>query len=253
MPRRRFGQHFLRDRKVIAAMIEQIAPQPQEHIIEIGAGEGVLTFALLEAGARVSAVEIDRDLVAKLRQKAVANLHIIEGDILRQDLSQLLGDLRVVGNLPYNISTPLLIRLSQTQTPEMWLMVQKEVAERAAAAVGSSAYGRLSVSLQHSHRVEMKMRVGAGAFSPPPQVESAVICIRRISISSPPQFFDAVVNAAFQSRRKMIGNGLGAFSLDWQRVGIEPTRRPQTLSANDFVTLALAVEESHRLSEAGRS
>ena len=243
-PKKRFGQHFLRDRTIIASIVQHIAPQPNERILEIGPGGGVLTFALLSAGAAITAVEIDRDLAATLQQSPAAQtgaLAVICGDILRQDLPQLAGDLRVVGNLPYNISTPLLLQLAQTATPEMWLMVQKEVGERAAASAGSRQYGRLSVSLQFSHQVEMVLQVPPRAFSPPPQVESVLLCIRRRPVSPPPPHFAAVVAAAFQSRRKMLGNGLAAFAVDWHSIGIAPQRRPQTLSPQEFAAVANAV------------
>lgn len=243
-PRKRFGQHFLRDPALIKKMAELVAPAAGEEILEIGPGDGALTAELLQAEARLLAVEIDRDLAAVLEKRFGSGLRLIVGDVLKQDLSVLLqGGRRVVGNLPYGISTPLLLKLAACETPEMWLMLQKEVAERVCAAPGEAEYGRLTVSVRLFFDAAIVMRAPPEAFWPPPKVDSAVV---RLSRREPPPhspLIQKVLASAFQTRRKMIANGLAAFDVDWASAGIDSARRPQTLSPEEFARLSLYVQE----------
>ena len=242
--RRRFGQHFLRDREVVGELIHRIAPRSGETLLEIGPGDGALTEHLLQSGAAVTAVEIDRDLADGLLRRFqttfAGQFKLIVGDVLKEDLEELLkSGMRTVGNLPYNISAPLLLKLSQTRSREMWLMMQKEVASRLCASPGDSDYGRLTVSARLNYAAHAEMQVPPSAFSPPPKVDSTVLRLaRRDSPLSPPPLLPALLSAAFQSRRKTLSNGLAAFNVDWQKADIAPTRRPQTLSPEEFIRLS---------------
>ena len=240
MVRRRFGQHFLRDKTVISEMVRQIGAGADEEMLEVGPGDGALTEHFLRAGAALTAVEIDRDLAAKLRTR-FPNLRLIVNDILKEDLSHLVkNEMRVAGNLPYNISTPLLIRLAECAPREMWLMVQKEVAARICASPGAAEYGRLTVSVRLQYDAVIAMAVSPEAFSPPPKVESAVVkLIRRRQIPRYSPILPQIVAAAFQSRRKMLANGLSDFSVDWCGAAIDERARPQTLSPDQFARLSL--------------
>ena len=242
--RRRFGQHFLRDREVVGELIRRIAPRSGETLLEIGPGDGALTEHLLQSGAAVTAVEIDRDLADGLLRRFqttfAGQFKLIVGDVLKEDLEELLkSGMRTVGNLPYNISAPLLLKLSQTRSREMWLMMQKEVASRLCASPGDSDYGRLTVSARLNYSARAEMQVPPDAFSPPPKVDSTVLRLtRRDSPLPPPPLLPALLSAAFQSRRKTLSNGLAAFNVDWQSADIAPTRRPQTLSPEEFIRLS---------------
>lgn len=243
--RKRFGQHFLRDDKVLRALTEMVCPQPGETIVEIGPGDGAWTEHLLNAGAKVAAVEIDRDLAAHLRQKfSTPNFNLIQGDVLQTDLSELLPEqTRVAGNLPYNISTPLLFHLLRYRPCEMWLMLQTEVAERICAMPGGPEYGRLTISVALQYEALVKLSVPPEAFDPPPKVESTVIQLRRKKNSlEHTKMLPSILSAAFQSRRKMLGNGLSSFTVDWQGANISPASRPQTLSPEEFARLSFFVQ-----------
>ena len=240
IPRRRFGQHFLRDEKILDELVARICPRPGERMLEIGPGDGALTGRLLRAGAILTAIEIDRDLANKLRARFPA-LNLIVGDALKENLPHLLqSEMRAAGNLPYNISTPLLFRLAECRPREMILMVQKEVAERICAAPGGAEYGRLTASLRLQYDAAVEMFAPPQAFSPPPQVDSAAIKLTRRSETPPHSpLLPSLLAAAFQSRRKILGNGLSAFAVDWQGADIAPSRRPQTLSPDEFARLSL--------------
>ncbi len=238
--RRRFGQHFLHDTSVINTLIQHIAPQEGEPMLEIGPGGGVLTKKLLQAKVMLSAIEIDYELADKLQRQFGEQLHLIVNDVLKEDLNaRLENGMRVVGNLPYNISTPLLLQLAQSKTKEMWLMVQKEVAARVCAKEGSKEYGRLTISLRLRFEASYEMEVPPSAFTPPPKVVSAVLRLRpRKSPIADSPMLATILAAAFQSRRKMLGNGLANFTVNWQAANIAPSRRPQTLSPEEFARLA---------------
>ena len=210
-PRKRFGQHFLHDSSVIARTLAAIDPRPGERIVEIGPGRAALTRALLERIDHLEAIEIDRDLAAELRTRFdPQRLEVIQADVLDVDFTSLRGagpQLRVVGNLPYNISTPLLFHLLEHRAAvrDMHFMLQKEVVDRMAARPGSKVYGRLTVMLAPWVEVESLFNVGANSFRPPPRVESAVVRVTpapaaRFDIGEPRRF-EQVVRAAFAQRR----------------------------------------------------
>ena len=181
VPRKRFGQHFLHDQGILRRIVETVSPQPGEHIVEIGPGEGALTLPLLRAAGRMTAIELDRDLIEPLREKTrgIGELDIINADVLTVNFTDLANGskLRIVGNLPYNISTPILFHCLDhaASITDMHFMLQKEVVERMAAPPGRKTYGRLSVMLQLRCGVEPLLHVPPSAFRPPPKVESAVV------------------------------------------------------------------------------
>jgi len=246
--RKRFGQHFLHDPSVLQRIAQSIDPRPGEHIVEIGPGPGALTALLLEKAGSIDAVEIDRDLAAQLRQRWPDTLRLHQSDALKFDFAALAkergGPLRVVGNLPYNISTPLLFHLLDVveHVVDLHVMLQKEVIDRMAAAPGSDAYGRLTVMLAPHLDVQWLFDVGPGAFQPPPRVWSAVarLVVRREPLFAVPQAYGRVVSAAFSHRRKTIRNGLrGIVGPEaWEATGIDPGARPEVLSPAQFAALA---------------
>lgn len=253
-PRKRFGQNFLHDRSVIERIVTTIDPRPGQDIVEIGPGQGAITLPLLAACGRLQAVELDRDLLEPLRAAAAGAGELIlhSRDALRLDFCALRrGDerLRIVGNLPYNISTPLLFHLlgQATCIADMHFMLQKEVVERMAATAGSEAYGRLSVMLQYRCAVTPLFNIGPGAFRPPPKVESAFV--RLVPHAVPPvavrdeQRFAVLVRQAFSQRRKTLRNTLKGL-LDADAItaaGIDPQVRAEQLDLAAFARLANAV------------
>lgn len=250
-PRRRFGQHFLHDSRVVARIIEEFDPQPGQSIVEIGPGKGALTHTLLERAHALHAVELDRDLAAYLQSAFPQGLTIHQADALNFDFCGLAPPgkrLRLIGNLPYNISTPLLVRLLDLHPclEDMLFMLQKEVVDRLAAEPGGKDYGRLSVMVQWRCRVERLFQVSAGSFSPPPRVESAVV--RLIPYEHPPvtvndpERFRQVVLAAFSQRRKVLRNSLKGLMTPeaMMRLGIDPGRRAETITLEEFAALANA-------------
>jgi 16S rRNA (adenine1518-N6/adenine1519-N6)-dimethyltransferase len=252
--RKRFGQHFLEDRAIVARIVDAMAPLQDEAVVEIGPGLGALTGPLLERVAHLHAVEIDRDLCARLRQRfPPERLAVHEGDALEFDFGSLPAPLRVVGNLPYNISTPLLFRLGAVaaRCADMHLMLQKEVVDRIAAAPGSKDYGRLSVMLQYRYRMERLLRVPASAFRPRPKVDSAVVrLIPRPAAeltARDPEIFARVVRTAFSTRRKIVKNSLSSLvsAAELAELGIDPSSRAEDLAVPAFVAVA------NRLREAG--
>lgn len=255
-PRKRFGQNFLHDPGTIRRIIGALAPAPGQHLVEIGPGRGALTAGLLEAAGRLDVIELDRDLVGPLagRLGGLGDLRVHQADALRFDLCALLpadaaGErLRIVGNLPYNISTPLLFRfLDQADCiADLHLMLQKEVVDRMAAAPGGKTYGRLSVMVQSRCGVERVLSVGPGAFSPAPKVDSAVVRLRPlrpppVDITDPP-LHARLVAAAFAQRRKRLSNALRGIA-DAELIescGLEPGIRAERISVADFARLANA-------------
>jgi 16S rRNA (adenine1518-N6/adenine1519-N6)-dimethyltransferase len=252
-PKKRFGQHFLHDRSVVQRILDAFDPQPGETLVEIGPGPGALTRPLLERCAPLHVVELDRDLAAHLRSDFPAGKLIVhEADALRFDFCALAptgGKLRLIGNLPYNISTPLLFHLLDQATciQDMLFMLQKEVVDRLAAAPGGKDYGRLSVMIQRQLRVEKLFDVPPGAFTPPPKVDSSVV--RLVPHTVPPiqvrdaDVFAQVVRAAFAQRRKTLRNNLkGLLTSDTlESLGIDPQRRAETLTLAEFAALANAL------------
>ena len=245
--RRRFGQNFLVDQGIVAAIVTAIDPRPGETVVEIGPGLGALTAPLLSRVRPLHVVEIDRDLVARLRKRySAGELVVHEGDALNFDFASLGGDLRLVGNLPYNISTPLLFHLAAyaERVRDMHFMLQKEVVERMVAAPGDSEFGRLSVMLQYRFHLEWLLDVPPESFDPAPKVDSAVVRL----IPRPESecrvgdlaLFERVVATAFSQRRKMLRNTLKGLLNDasFAVLGINPTRRAEDLSVSDYLRIA---------------
>ena len=253
-PRKRFGQHFLHDRNVIGRIVAALSLRPEDHVVEIGPGRGALTRELATRLAHFDAVELDRDLLAHLPSVIPPDKLTLHGaDALKFDFCRLMQEgrkLRLVGNLPYNISTPLLFHLLDQSgcIEDMLFMLQKEVVQRLAASPGGKDYGRLSVMIQYRCRVEKLFDVAPCAFTPPPKVESAVV--RLVPHATPPVTitneaqFAKVVRMAFASRRKTLRNNMkGLLSAeDMSALGIDPTRRAETLTLAEFAALSNAVE-----------
>ncbi len=247
-PRKRFGQHFLIDEAVLAKMIAAIGLHAEDDLIEIGPGEGALTQHLLPLVRQLKAIEIDRDLVAHLQLKFrnTDTLIVFNADVLRFDWCSLLSSPhRVVGNLPYNITTPLIFKLFGLRNIiDMHFLLQKEVVERLTASVGSSHYSRLTVMAQYHAELTHLFEVGAHAFFPPPRVESAFV--RIAPFASPPflatnyKIFSQVVQEAFSYRRKTIANSLRKLipSSDLESLNIDPHWRPQQITVENFVKIS---------------
>jgi 16S rRNA (adenine1518-N6/adenine1519-N6)-dimethyltransferase len=250
--RKRFGQHFLIDRACIERILAAVDPHPGECVVEIGPGLGALTDGLLARLGRLDVIEIDRDLAKRLASthgSSQLRLHVV--DALKFDYSTLGGRLRIVGNLPYNISSPLLFRLTEFAAAiiDIHVMLQKEVVDRMCAAPGSRDYGRLSVMLGYHFFVERLFRVRAGSFRPPPKVESAFV---RLCPRSPltwpardERLFARIVAAAFGQRRKTLRNALSTLVSEdaLRRAGFDPQVRGETLTVEQFVSLANAVAD----------
>ena len=247
--RKRFGQHFLHDPAILERIIAAIDPQPGQSMVEIGPGLGALTAPLLARVRRLHAVEIDRDVIRHLQQRHDPQALLIhEGDVLQFQLSSLqeAGAIRVVGNLPYNISTPLLFHLLQQREHilDMHFMLQKEVVDRMAAAEGEDAYGRLSVMLAPWCHVQPLFDIGPGAFRPPPRVVSTFVRLRPYAEPAftidRHQEFAAVVSAAFSQRRKTLRNALRPLLSESQilAAGVDPAARAETIAPARFAALA---------------
>lgn len=245
--RKRFGQNFLVDRQVISAIIDAIYPQPNDNLVEIGPGLGALTTPLLQILDHLTVIEIDRDIIKKLQNAySTDKLTIYSIDALKFDFSKLGHNLRIVGNLPYNISTPLLFHLSQFSDyiQDMHFMLQKEVVERMVAAPSTTNYGRLSVMLQYRFSMEQIFTVPANAFRPAPKVESAIVSMRPLAsngvIATDEKIFFQIVTAAFSQRRKTLRNTLSAY-LDrpsFNALGIDENLRAENLTVQQYITIA---------------
>ena len=253
--RKRFGQHFL-EPAWIDKIITAVAPQPGQTFLEVGPGRGQLTAPLARAGATVHAVEIDRDLVAALRERALPNVHVHQGDFLAVPPDTWFsGDraYRMAANLPYNISTPILGRLlghaREGRLADAFLMLQKEVADRLVAAPGTADYGPLAIATTLQADVRRIFVLPPGAFRPPPKVHSAVVHLvfrpDRVPVTDHARF-DAIVRHVFTQRRKMLSTSLGALArgegadaADWLRAAaVDGSRRPETLTLAEFARLA---------------
>ncbi|BAL97865.1 16S rRNA (adenine(1518)-N(6)/adenine(1519)-N(6))-dimethyltransferase RsmA [Rubrivivax gelatinosus] len=247
-PRKRFGQHFLADDSIIDAIVDAIDPQPGEAMVEIGPGLGAMTMPLLERIERLTVVELDRDLAARLRR--VQGLEVVEADVLKVDFAALAAaagrPLRVVGNLPYNISTPILFHLLEAveHVVDQHFMLQKEVVDRMAAGPGGKDYGRLSVMLQWRYEIESVLDVPPEAFDPPPRVDSAIV--RMLPLPAP-EGVDAallgeLVTVAFSQRRKLLRHTLGRWMEQrGAEVGFDLQRRAEEVPVADYLALARAV------------
>ena len=233
VPRKRFGQHFLHDPRVLERIVSVLSLDPSDFVLEIGPGEGALTRLLLEKTNNLEAIEIDRDLAARLKEQGV-KVHV--ADALDFDYSTLPRGARVVGNLPYNISTPLLFRIAPyaERMRDLHFMLQLEVVERMVAAHSTPQYGRLSVALQARFEIEKLFNVSKGAFRPPPKVESAVV--RLVPRKEILRIDEDLLRRAFSARRKTLKNALPG--VDFQRLGIDPGLRPENLSPDDYARIS---------------
>ncbi|MFO1495369.1 MAG: 16S rRNA (adenine(1518)-N(6)/adenine(1519)-N(6))-dimethyltransferase RsmA [Lysobacterales bacterium] len=250
--RKRFGQNFLRDQNVIDRIVRAIHPQPGQRVVEIGPGRGAMTWPLLDALGEMTAIEIDRDLVPILREQSQAHgrLSLVEADVLTVNFTELAAGqrIRVAGNLPYNISTPVLFHLLDHAEviEDMHFMLQREVVERMAAPHGDKVYGRLSVALQARCRVEKLFRVMPGSFWPVPKVESAIVRLtplhdpQRTALAEP---LDRILRAAFAQRRKTLSNALAGVldAVTIASCGVRPEARAEQVDVAGFLKLASAL------------
>ena len=244
--RKRFGQHFLTDASVVDSIAAILAVGPDDHVIEIGPGHGALTAGLAAACNNLTVIEVDRDLASILRRR-FPRIDVIEADVLRTDFVGLVGGpVRVVGNLPYNIGSPIMMRLFDDCAQGLPLrdahfMLQAEVADRLAAPPGTRARGRLSVMAQYHCGIEPLLTVDATAFSPPPKVTSKFV---RLTPRAPTLLAEdmkalhTVVRTAFGQRRKRLGNALKSLDLDLPALGLDPGSRAEEMGVSDFVAMA---------------
>jgi 16S rRNA (adenine1518-N6/adenine1519-N6)-dimethyltransferase len=254
-PRKRFGQHFLSATNVVSDIIEAVAVKREDTLVEIGPGLGALTIPLANTGAELHAIEFDRDLAAPLRKRFADfdNVTIHECDALKFDYASLGDDLRIVSNLPYNISTPMLFRLIEYKQNirDLHLMLQKEVVDRMAAGPGSKRYGRLSIMLGCHMQVQPLFDVPPEAFSPPPKVNSGVVAMRPLPDSEfqigNRDTFSGLVTKAFSQRRKTVRNALKGLADDQQLhdAGIDPGNRPERIAVENWVALANSLDSSN--------
>jgi 16S rRNA (adenine1518-N6/adenine1519-N6)-dimethyltransferase len=250
---KKYGQHFLNDKKILTGIVDALAPTESDTVVEVGPGRGSLTDILVERGGRVIGIEIDRALAQQLSKRYAerTNAHILQGDVLETDLHGIAGDdFLLIGNVPYYITTPIVFKALEPPVPRRSVfLVQREVAERMAASADTESYGALSVNIAVVAHVEQVMIVPAGAFQPPPKVESAVVRLTPratplVSAESLPAF-RAFVQAAFGLRRKQMLRVLrtvraispDAASALLQRAGIDPVARPEVLTPEDFARL----------------
>lgn len=259
-PRKALGQHFLNNPSICARIVDLARITPTDHVIEIGPGLGALTAILAERSQRLTLIELDRDLAADLRQRFADNprVTLVEADVLKAPLEQIVGQQSclAIGNLPYNVATAVLERLLDLPSiHRIVAMVQLEVAERLAASPGTRKYGALSVFTQLAARVTLAFKVRAGAFVPPPKVDSAVVVMERhanppVELTDP-GIFDRLVRTTFGQRRKQLGNSMRPLSDDpdgiLREIGIDPARRPETLSLAEFAAI------SNRLARSGNA
>ena len=248
--RKRFGQNFLVDAAVVESIVRAIAPQKTENMVEIGPGLSALTAPLLERLERLSVIEIDRDLAQRLRDRfSSERLNIIEGDALDIDFAQFGDKLRIVGNLPYNISSPLLFALVSCaeHVVDQHFMLQREVVDRMVARAGESDYSRLSVMLQYRYRIQKLFDVSPEAFDPPPRVTSSIVRMIPLGAERLRALSDAlfarVVQRAFSQRRKMLRGVLSEWTsmIPWEELGIEPTWRAEQVSVAGFIGITDAL------------
>jgi 16S rRNA (adenine1518-N6/adenine1519-N6)-dimethyltransferase len=251
--RKRFGQHFLADGGVIAGIVAAIDPRPGEAMVEIGPGLGAMTHPLVDRCQRLTVIELDRDLAARLRRRP--ELEVVEADVLEVDFSALAlaagQPLRVVGNLPYNIATPILFHLlgEVDHVVDQHFMLQKEVVDRMAATPGNKDYGRLSVMLQWRYDIESVLDVPPESFDPPPRVQSAVVRMQPLPKATVADIdvkrLGELVAVAFSQRRKILRHTLGAW-LTAQRIDVpfDLQRRAEEVPVNEYLALARAVPSS---------
>jgi len=250
IPRKRFGQHFLTDTVLIDAIVDLIDPQPGETLVEIGPGLGAMTLPLLERHKPLTVIELDRDLAARLRKRD--DVEVIESDVLKVDFKALAAEkgakLRVVGNLPYNISTPILFHLLDAvdDVVDQHFMLQKEVVDRMAAGPGGKDYGRLSVMLQWRYDIESVLDVPPEAFDPPPRVDSAIVRMQPLKHppALDPKLLGELVASAFSQRRKLLRHSLGHWLAERGYAGhFDLQRRAEEVPVDEFVALALEMKK----------
>ncbi len=248
--RKRFGQNFLVDQSIINRIVEAIDPQPGQHIVEIGPGQAAITRKLIHAmglNGSIDAIEIDRDLVARLTHEFDdSKLRVHQADAMEFDFATLPSPLRVVGNLPYNISTPILFRLCEFESriSDLTFMLQKEVVDRMAAAAGDGERGRLSVMLQYRFKIEKCFDVPPTAFKPVPAVDSSIVRLTPLGTERlQPQdetLFAQIVTTAFTQRRKMLRKSLGAWMTPeaWTEISVNPQARAEELTCEEFMAIS---------------
>lgn len=237
-PRKRFGQHFLHDPGVLARLVEAINPSKTDLMVEIGPGEGALTRHLLKLVGHFEVIELDRDLASGLAAELPPPHLVVHcADALEYDFTRFPPGMRIVGNLPYNISTPLLFHLARfaQRVRDLHFMLQLEVVERMVAAPSTAAYGRLSVALQARFTMRKLFKVSKGAFRPPPKVESAVV--RMEPLSRILEIDEQLLRRAFSARRKTLRNALP--EIDFAALGIDSSLRPENLSPEDYARLSM--------------
>ena len=250
--RKRFGQHFLVDPSVLDRIIDAIDPQPGQPLVEIGPGRGALTAPLLERCRALTVIELDRDLAARLRR--TPGLEVIEADVLDVDFAALPAaaagrKLRIVGNLPYNISTPILFHLLEASQAieDQHFMLQKEVVDRIAASPGNKDYGRLTVMLQWRYRIETLLDVAPEAFEPPPRVDSAVLRMTPLPIRQDvdPALLRELVTVGFSQRRKLLRHTVGRW-LEGRGANelFDLQRRAEEVPVDEWIALAVALKET---------
>ena len=263
--KKRFGQHFLIDRSIIQSIVNHIQPNKEQILIEIGPGKGAITAPLFLICSKIIAIEIDRDMISQLNNtfnKEIQNnkLILINQDVLKTDFTELLTKYttkiptKIIGNLPYNISTPLLFKLfNLTPNPNlesMHFLLQKEIAERLTAAPGNRQYGRLSVMAQYHAKINIAFYVNSNAFNPAPKVQSAIVQFIPHTLlpakANNYQFFSKIVTTAFSQRRKTLTNSLKQYCTksDWELLNIDPSYRAEQLSVADFVKISNMLENS---------
>lgn len=256
--KRQFGQNFLHDPGIIQRILQTVGARPGEAVVEIGPGHGALTQGLIETAGQLTAIEIDRDLLEALRGRFAGTLHLIPQDVLTVDFGALAAEagrpLRIVGNLPYNISSPILFHLLRWADciSDQTVMLQREFVDRMVAPPGSKVYGRLSVMLQARYTLEKALRVPGGAFRPAPKVESAVVQMWPLPADTLGiddwSCLETVVSAAFSTRRKMLRNTLAPLldHLDLPSAGVSPTQRAEEVSVSAYIDLANQLASSMR-------
>jgi len=246
--RKRFGQNFLVDDQIVNRIVATISPKKSDDIVEIGPGKGALTFPLLQNLDHLSVIEIDRDLISLLKLKKQDKLTIYEADALKFDYGLISDNLRIVGNLPYNISSPLLFRLlsSKNQIIDMTFMLQKEVVDRIVARHGSKTYGRISVMMQAFFKVESMFTVPKESFDPQPKIESAILYLktRTKPLTENIKLLEKIVKISFSQRRKTLKNCLKSI-LSQEQTKIDLSQRAEMLSVENFITLMKDYEKQN--------
>ena len=246
--RKRFGQNFLIDDQIVNRIVATISPKKNDNIVEIGPGKGALTFPLLEHLDKLSVIEIDRDLISHLKSQKQNKLIIYEADALKFDYGVISNNLRIVGNLPYNISSPLLFRLlsEKNQIIDMTFMLQKEVVDRIVAKHGSKTYGRLSVMMQTFFEVESMFTVPKESFDPKPKIESAILYLktRAKPLTENTKLLEKIVKISFSQRRKTLKNCLKSI-LNQEQTEIDLSQRAEMLSVENFITLMKDYEKQN--------